>query len=110
MDSRDLTPEQRERLREFIWRDYRRLGALKRRLEKLHFHEKDPLTIAVKEAWDAYHKLAITVHYMSCAEKTAFRLGPPMPPCDSSPSRDDPSPSRASPTEPPGSDQPRDPS
>jgi hypothetical protein len=66
MNSKDLQPWQAEVFGQALFRHVNYLYRLKSRMEKVGFLPGDPLFREVCEAYDAVHKLSVTLHYLSC--------------------------------------------
>jgi hypothetical protein len=67
MDSQDITPAQAAAIGKIIGQHLRYLGKLQRRMNQVGFLPADPLFRDVAEAYDAIHKLNVSLHYLSCS-------------------------------------------
>jgi len=74
MNSSDLTPDQAAIVSKSIRRLLNYLYRLKSQMEKVGFKPCEPLFRDVCEAYDAVHKLSVTLHYLSCS--TGVGLSP----------------------------------
>lgn len=66
MDSRQLTPQQIQPIRQVIARQLRYLERLRQRMDRRQFPPADPLYQLVITAINAAHHLHVRLHYLAC--------------------------------------------
>jgi hypothetical protein len=77
MDSRSLTCAQAEKIGKTIGRQLNYLRRLIKRMEHQRFPPKDSLYLEATAAFNAIHKLNVSLHYLSCAPGTTMDASRP---------------------------------
>jgi hypothetical protein len=66
VESKDLIPQQAQRIRDVVGRHLRYLGRLRERMNVMSFPRADPLFVSVTAAYHAVHELNVRLRYLAC--------------------------------------------